>query len=53
MPHIGGLHNALHRLRLTFSPDDNPQVFSSLLSGGKQKRALPKSLSTAPFRTAL
>lgn len=38
MPHIGGSHNALHCFQLTFSPDDNPQVFFSLLSGGETKK---------------
>ena len=47
MPHIGGSHNALHRLQLTFSPDDNPQAFSSLLSEGNKKGAAEISFDSA------
>ena len=49
MPHIGGSHNALHCLQLTFSPDDNPQVFSSLISGGNKKGRCRKLFRQRPF----
>ena len=49
MPHIGGSHNVLHRLQLTFPPDDNPQVFSSLLSGGNKKGRCRNLFRQRPF----
>lgn len=49
MPHIGGSHNALHCLQLTFSPDDNPQVFSSLISGENKKGRCRNLFRQRPF----